>query len=367
MHRTRRTGWLVFLSAVVLAAPAGELSFTGSLVRIGHESISVKLADRRVIDVRLADTSDLRWETIAANCHTGDQVRISGRTIRPVWEAETSHYQYLQLTGIELVRHTADDASPESLPFALRRDDADPTSTSVDQAHGDRAQEDELEHAREVNLMAAAHLPNFVADEKAVRYSSDSARPNWRHVDTVEAEVAFQGPRAIRRQIRRNGKPWQQPFEALTGFKWYGGFGTEIRPLFDSSCPTELNYEGRTEVRGRRVVEYRFHSPADGCFAWFYFEYQRYNPERSGHVYLEASSGSLMELDEDATGFPSEFEFARRQERESWDYVRVGDATHLLPISAEFVVQYSGGASWKIEVTYRNHRHFEASTTIKYQ
>ena len=92
-----------------------------------------------------------------------------------------------------------------------------------------------------------------------------------RPYDTVESEIAFQGRRAVRTQIKRNGQAWEQPFDALPGYKWYEGFETEISPLFDPQCPTIIEYRGHFTVNGRALLEYRFQSPVDGCFPFLYF------------------------------------------------------------------------------------------------
>lgn len=227
-------------------------------------------------------------------------------------------------------------------------------------------EQSKLEHAREVNLAYASNMPNFVADETAKRYTSDSGSSHWRYLDTIETEITFKGLRAVRTQIRRNGKPWTRPFQALPGFKWYGGFGTEIRPVFDVQCPTTIEYERRAEVRGKRLLKYRFSSPADGCFVPFYVEDKQYNPARTGHAFIDDPGGNVIQLDEEASGFPADFEFADRKEQVSWDYVKIGDASHLLPVAANFVVVYSSEARAKVEVEYKNHRHFEASTNVTF-
>jgi hypothetical protein len=226
--------------------------------------------------------------------------------------------------------------------------------------------ENNLEHARAVNLRYAASLPNFVADENAKRYISTRKAPSWRLDDTIETEVTIKGNRAVRRQIRRNGKAWNQPFEELPGFKWSGGFGTEIRPLFDPGCPTKMDYDGQRQQHGQQLLEYRFSSPADGCFANFYIGDQNFNPARSGRVLIDAERGDLLEFEEDASEFPAGFQFAERRERVSWDYVEIGDASHLLPVSATFTVLYSNGLQYRVEVEFRNHRHFEASTDVTF-
>jgi hypothetical protein len=223
-----------------------------------------------------------------------------------------------------------------------------------------------LDRAREVNLRYAANMPNFVADETARRFTATNKSPGWRYADTIESEITIKGNQANRQHVRREGKPWVGGFETLRGFRWSGGFGTEIRPLFDPQCPTTIDYEGPAELRGRQLLDYRFTSAKDGCFAIFYFESQLYNPARTGHAFIDGATGNLMQFEEEASEFPADFAFAYREERVVWDYVKIGDATHLLPVSANFVVHYTSGARWRIEVEFKNHRHFEASSNLTF-
>ncbi len=319
----------------------------------------------------LPKTAALAASALAAKYSMGDEVEIRCEEIQPVWEAATSRFQSLEVTALRLVRRPSPEEVSKLLeakaregknllqrPTAARA----PASKRVSNAGGK-----ELEHARQINLEYAANMPNFVADEIAHRYRSTTDSPAWRAYDTVEAEIAFRGRRAERQRIRRNGKPWDQPFDALPGFKWYEGFETEISPLFDPQCPTTIEYQGRSSVGGRQLIEYRFHSPADGCFPFLYFTYQRYNPARSGRVFVEEPSGSVMQVDDEAVGFPADFEFAGREEYMYWDYVKIGDNSHLLPVRANFLVTYSSGTRYRVEVEYKNHRHFEAESNVKFK
>jgi hypothetical protein len=193
-------------------------------------------------------------------------------------------------------------------------------------------------------------------------------RQRRRHgFDTIESEITFRGNRAVRQQIRRNGKLWEQSFQALPGYRWYEGFGTEITPLFDPKCPTTLKYEGRSESGGRSLLDYKFSSPVDGCFPKFTFGYQRYNPARTGHVLIGDPAGNIVQMEEEASRFPAEMEFSGRDVHIFWDYVKVGEESHLLPVRASFLVRYYDGTRYRIEVEYKNHRHFEAASHIIYQ
>ena len=355
---------------------AADIVFSGGLERVGHESISVKLADRRVIDARLPATSRLAPEKIAAQYKTGDQVEITCKQIRPVWEDETARYQFLELTKFRFLREPSSAELSEILaiqPWQAAANLLSQPAANVPALKqpgpamsSDAVPDTKLAQAREVNLEYAWNMPNFVADETAKRYTAEGRSQDWRYVDTVETEITFKGNRAIRDQIRKDGKPWGKPFQALPGFKWYGGFGTEIKPVFDPQCPTSIESDGIAEVHGKQLLKYRFRSPADGCFGPFYLEYQRYNPARTGHVFIDATGGNVIQLDEEATGFPPGFDLAQRAEEVSWDYVKIGDASHLLPVGANFAILYYSGIRWRIEVEYKNHRHFASSTNITF-
>jgi hypothetical protein len=373
-----RLAWLIPL--VVLGQPfrasAADIVFSGGLERVGHETISVRLADRRVIEARLPATSRLAPEKFAAQYKIGDQVEITCKQIQRVWEDETSRYQFLELTKFRFVREPSSAELSEILaiqpwrgaPNLLKQPAANvPALKKPGPATSSEAALDaKLAHAREVNLEYVSNLPNFVADETAKRYTANGRSQEWHYVDTIETEITFKGNGAIRDQIRKDGKPWEKPFQALPGFKWYGGFGTEIKPVFDPQCPTAVESDGSAEVHGKQLLKYRFRSPADGCFGPFYLEYQRYNPARTGHVFIDATHGNVIQLDEEATGFPPGFDLAQRNEEVSWDNVKIGDASHLLPVGANFVILYYSGNRWRIEVEYKNHRHFESSTNITF-
>lgn len=332
-------------SEILPGAPAG-LDFWGKLVRFGKTSISLKLADGRVIDAILRRSAE------RAVYKAGDQVEIACKRIGPKWEAETGRYQFLEITKIRLLAQLPTEPPPEN--------GEDKPAPAISDA---RSRSD-LERARQVNLRYAASLPNFVADETATRDESGPGSAKWSRVDEIQTEIAFRGNRVLRQNIRRNGRRWTRPFRALPGFKWYGGFGSEIKPLFDPNCSTSVEYEGETDIRNKHLVVYRFHAPANGCFVSFYFEYQRYNPARTGQFYVDASGGRLVRFEEDAGPFPADFEFSQRKEEVIWEDVKIGGAVHLLPVKANFEVRYASGMRWRVNVQYTNHRHFEASTDV---
>lgn len=374
-------GLLLLLCLPSYRAFADDLVFSGSLERVTDNSISIRLDDRIVIEARLSSADDLSARRITAHYKFGDRVQLTCARIQPVWDEASDRFQFIELKKIRLMlgASAGELSSMRELPAwreqanMLERPGAEPiestegpSASHTTPRGADAEARQKLERAREVNLDYAANLPNFVADETAQRYTSDKWSTRWRHLDTIVAEVTFRGDRPARDQIRRDGRKWDRPFQALPGFKWSGGFGAELAPLFDLQCPTRIAYEGPARIRGHDVLKYSFDSPADGCFSDFYFEYQRYDPARRGHVFIDGSSGNVIQLDEDAMDFPAEFAFVSRHEEVSWDSVKIGDTSHLLPVAATFVVANTSGKHWRVEVEYRNHRHFESSTNVTF-
>lgn len=351
---------------------AADIVFSGGLERVRRESLSVRLADGRLMDARLPNTASLAAGAIAAQYKLADQVRVSCKTIRSLYDADAAIHQHLEVKNLTLVR----PPSPEEVARAVVSVSWRPGENLLWKQpasappSGDKSR---LEHVRKVNLDYAAKLPNFVADETAKRYTSSfdatQSDTQWRYRDTIESDIAFNGERVSRQRIRRNGKPWGRPFPQLPGYIWAVWFGIELRPLFSPECPTTIDFEGREGAPGPPLSAYRFASPANGCFGSFSMSNSpgiRYTPARTGRFLVEDPGGHVMRFEAEAAGFPEDFEFDRSTAVETWDYVKIEESTFLLPVRAEIVSLNASGGWWRVTVEYKNHRHFEASTNVSF-
>lgn len=217
-------------------------------------------------------------------------MEIKCRPIQPLWEEDVLMYQSLELTKIRFLRASTGEEPPAGNPAVAETSDAN------------------LDHARQVNLQYAANMPNFIADETATRYVRHRDAGDWVYEDTIESEVTFRAGREIRQNMRqnmrRNGETWDRPFQALRGYRWYGGFGSELRALFSPRCPNMIEYKDRVAFGGKQLPEYTYHSPPDRCFGPFTVGYERHNAERTGNFLVEDTGGHFIQFDEDASGFP---------------------------------------------------------------
>lgn len=344
---------------------------SGSLERVMHQAITIKRPDGVLIDARLPSTGTLWGEVLAAKYKLGDRVEIACKRIPPVWDPEAQAHRSLELERVLYLR----PPSPDELAFAIAsrawREPgnllAPPAAVPVgagQEFSGPTGEREILERAREVILKYVAALPNFIADETATRYVAPAAPPHWRLLDTIQSDVTFQGANETRDHVFQDGKPVTEGMEAVRGLHWSGTFGAVLKPLFDPECPVHLEFEKRTAARGLQLLVYKFSSPPDSCFAATQSDAERYYAARQGEVFIDEAAGYVIQLNTVSTEFPTRFSFVEASKEISWDYVNIGDASHLLPVSADNVARHRNGGFWWISLKYTNHRHFEAASTV---
>ena len=235
------------------------------------------------------------------------------------------------------------------------------------------AQDAALEHAQQVNLDRAANLPNFVADEVAVRFSSRHIDPpQWQRVDTIESEIAVRGGGFTRQHTTVNGKPWSKP-KLPDGATWSVMFGYELKPLFGADCQRTIEYVGHEHIHSKAALAYRFQVPPNGCFGTFnikdgFFSFLKIaNPARTGRFLLDDPGGNLIYFEIEAKEFPKGFDSDPSTYIETWDNVKIGDTSYLLPVASEMFGGFKREKLWHVTVEYRNHRHFESSADISFK
>jgi hypothetical protein len=92
-----------------------------------------------------------------------------------------------------------------------------------------------------------------------------------------------------------------------------------------------------------------------------------YNGARTGRVLIDDPTGEVLQFEEEATGLPKGFAFVRRNQVMTWGSVKIGDASHWLPVAADFIWHMRHGEIRRTTIEYKNHRHFEAVTNISFQ
>jgi hypothetical protein len=347
--------WFLWL---VVLPPLGAADFVlaGRLEGVTHGSISIRLGDGREVNAVLP-------AGIAVPYNAGDQVALTCAPAKPVYDAQAGLHYHLTAKSVRLVRTATPEEHAEVMVLLAWK----PQENLLYRPAPAAAESPlELERVRKVNLEYVSKMPSFVADEAAKRYRSASAEKPWNLHDTIDDEVTFKGGLVDHQNIRQNGKPFHHPFSQIGFVRWYGGFGIELKPLFERKCPTKIDFAGADTADGLEVLAYLFRSPPKGCFGSHTGGSRDYNPARSGRFLVDAGSGSLVRYQEETFGYPADFTYDRVITTQSWGYVRIGEQRYLLPVAFELVLMQPNGSAAKVSVEYKNHRHFEAATSITF-
>ena len=368
-YLTRKLVLPVLFASLFLAgvSQAADNIVVGNLVLVSEGTISVRLSDGRVLDVRLRKSGDLAAKAIASNYKFGDNVEITSRNIDPYLDKGTDNYLFAELKKIRSVG----PASPEDVAKVLAvlswKSGTNllsiPTSPPRSDLTSDSA---ELERIRKANLDIARTLPNFAASERASRFVRRTGGSALQLQDTVDSELIYQGVHATRQNVRINGKPTPKNGSSywLPGINWWIGweigFGSELMPLFDRKCANRFSYEGPAESRGRQLVAYTFQAPADGCFGPDLIGGAFLNPGRSGRFLVDKDDRivqfEMVQGDLGKYGSGEEWKQVL-----FWDDVKVGNTSHRLPVSGDYIADV-----WQVKVQYTNHRVFETSINLSF-
>jgi hypothetical protein len=146
-----------------------------------------------------------------------------------------------------------------------------------------------------------------------------------------------------------------------------GGFGTYLVPLFDPKCRTRLEFSKKIEEPGRQGYVYKFTSPPEGCFPTSFTGSIRAYATHEGLVLLELPGGELTQVAERSVNFPQAYPIGQRSEVVTWNFVKIDNETHLLPVAFEKVMYMRQGGVLRVTAAYINHRHFEANSNVTFQ
>jgi hypothetical protein len=370
----RRACWLsvlligVFLTRAAPSAFADDLVTTGNLRFVAATFMTLRLADGRVIDARLPRKGPLAAASLVAQYRLGDRVQIVCKPIRPDFDEAANRSHQLELAHVEYVRGpTPDELRDVRRSLSWQPGEnllkpslllvAEPTLSTPASPAG-------FEAIRTVNLARIEAFPSFLADETATRSRKPKGSADWQPVDTIESEISFQGARAIRRNVRINGKRWQSSSPWLPGANWGLGFGTDLQPLFYARCANEFAAGGEETVRGQQLRVFTFRAPQDGCFGPGTIGYQQYAAEHRGRILVDRA-GNVVQVEHEDVGTPPDLGTGSTIVL-IWEEIKIGATAYLLPASLDWVWRSDEkGDMWRVHAEYRNHHHFETAVTIR--
>jgi hypothetical protein len=94
---------------------------------------------------------------------------------------------------------------------------------------------------------------------------------------------------------------------------------------------------------------------------------ERFYPGETGEVAIAESDNLVRRLAVIDTAYPKGYSTQQGEIRATWDYVKVGEERHLVPVETQNLMGRSDGSVSYSVMAFKNHRHFEAFTNITYK
>ncbi|HWC98945.1 MAG TPA: hypothetical protein VG456_19430 [Candidatus Sulfopaludibacter sp.] len=219
---------------------------------------------------------------------------------------------------------------------------------------------------------AAAHnytatLPNFLADQKTTRYFSGGWPASWSEIDVVTATVAYANGKEDYRDIQVNGSPTRVPPER-SGSWSTGEFATTLEDVLSMVTNANFRRRGEDRVAGRPAFVFDY-SVAQPNSHWTLVspDGRNYNPPYEGAIWIDRDSRRVLRIEQRTTSMPSDFPLKRAESTIEYGFVKIEQATYLLPVLSENLGCMSGsGSCSRNSIHFENYRKFSADSTIKF-
>jgi len=336
-----------------LLASAADRVFTGSLERVTHASVTIRLADGLIVDAVLP-------AAIAVPYHLADQVQIACVPVKTVYDASADLHYHLRLKSLRLLRPASPQeqaAKIDSLSWQPGENLLQPSRAPVP-----TAEPPGLDRVRQVNLDYVSKLPDFVADETNRRNRSHDLGKPWGLEHTVQDEIAVSDLGVTRRNIHKHASTLSGAMEKPLKFD----FGLHLEAIFNVQCATTVGFAGREEVDGQPMLVYFFHAPPRVCLGAVVHNGNRQVVAITGRILVDAANLRVLRAEWEGAGFPERFAVDRYTATYLWGNATVDGSSYLVPVSSEIVIRMSDGSTERGTTEYKNHRHFEAATSITF-
>lgn len=103
-----------------------------------------------------------------------------------------------------------------------------------------------------------ASLASYIVRQVTTRHAGSYLKSDWRLLDAVFAEVAYENGKETYRDVRLNDKPVNRSLEQISGLVTQGEFGNILGALFARESRADFIPGGSAKFQGRPAWRYDF-------------------------------------------------------------------------------------------------------------
>ncbi len=223
-----------------------------------------------------------------------------------------------------------------------------------------------IRRAREYALAYVRQLPDFLCTQVTRRYFDPAGMEFWHLSDTLTARLSYVENREDYKVVLMNSRPVSTDMHSVGGAISTGEFGSMMHELFDPATQASFEWERWATLRGRRTHVYRYRvTKPKSKWHVTYERTQDIVPAYHGFVYVDRDSNAITRVTLNAE-LPPSFPIQQASTILDYDYARIGEQDHLLPLKA-VVRMREGKLLLKNDVEFRMYRKFSADAVLKFE
>jgi hypothetical protein len=338
--------WIFCLVTALGLAASAEMSLTvAKLVQFIHSAVELKQPDRQVAEYLK---------------HVKMVEKLEDKTIEELQGEGAGPRTVMALKELRDASEKLATAAPPPPPKPVYVQP--PPPDSIEQAKI-------IDETREYVKNYTSKLPNFICVQVTRRdVDPTGVGTAWRHIDTITARLAYNESHEDYQIILvNNSTVTDMTMEKLGGTTSAGEFGSMMREIFDTSSNARFEWDHWGTLRGRSTYvfsydieqEYsQFHVTADKTLDIV--------PAYRGLVYIDKDTKMVTKITQIPYGMPETFPIHDVKLSLDYDFVKIGNQEHLLPLKSENTSSRTRYMT-RNQIEFRLYREFGTESTIKFE
>ncbi|HZH34056.1 MAG TPA: hypothetical protein VEX64_04400 [Pyrinomonadaceae bacterium] len=267
-------------------------------------------------------------------------------------------------SGDELLRRTLEEA-------ARRRE-----NPIVAALPSEKEANEVLAKAREATLAALEDMPDFVVKQQISRSNSYAKTNNFQSADKLTVAVSYRASGGEEyRVLAINGMPQPEEKEKpsylqVGGTTSAGEFVTVLASIFKPESKAQFAAIDTDTLRGRRSIVYSFVVRRENSkqrLTSFETIAQSTISGYEGRIWVDRENFRVLRVESIATEIPEDFPIRAAIRTVDYDWVTIGDAKYLLPLSSDvrLTSRYRSELfESRNEIRFRNYQKFGTEIRI---
>lgn len=215
-----------------------------------------------------------------------------------------------------------------------------------------------LDKVREELDKYVSTLPNYIVKQMTTRYTSTTAKTDWRALDHVEADLLVENGQE--RYLNLDKKKMEN------GAWSSGEFITLMKNLFTPGV-AEFRYRGTSSMQKRPARLYDFKVTQERSSWHIVTPGQRYYPAYKGSVWIDKDVARPLRIEMQALQLPQQFPIDTVESATDYDFVNIGGALFLLPVKSDVLTCTRGSSECSLNtIEFRNYKKFGAKSDITF-